>query len=163
MSGIDYGMGQTNIDHKTGIRYGVIPANDVGQSWYNSAEPDYGVPLCPDCTREVVDSEEDKDYYCEVCKKTYWSDDCFGDEPVGWYLDDGEYQVEQTDYDIFVTKSPYYTRASYCSPCAPGACHLRNPNENGEKCYCFGHDWFDDEVAPYPVYRVSDDSLVEPN
>lgn len=38
--GIDYGGGQTNIDHETGIRFGVIPANDVLQAWADSAEDD---------------------------------------------------------------------------------------------------------------------------
>ncbi len=27
--GIDYGMGQTNIDKANGIRFGVIPMNDL--------------------------------------------------------------------------------------------------------------------------------------
>jgi hypothetical protein len=34
--------------------------------------------------------------------------------------------------------------------------------ENGAKAYCFGHDWFENGVAPYPVYRVVDDAAVEP-
>lgn len=28
-AGIDYGMGTTNIDAETGIRFGVIPSNDM--------------------------------------------------------------------------------------------------------------------------------------
>ena len=39
--GIDYGLGKTNIDPKTNIRYGVICQNDVGQAWYDSCEPVY--------------------------------------------------------------------------------------------------------------------------
>ena len=36
------------------------------------------------------------------------------------------------------------------------------PDANGAKAYCLGHDWFDeDNPCPYPVYRVSDGSLVE--
>ncbi len=47
--GIDYGNGLTNIDHSNGIRYGVIPANEVLQAWCDSSEPDYGEPHCPKC------------------------------------------------------------------------------------------------------------------
>ena len=36
-AGIDYGMGQSNVDHATGIRYGVIAQNNVGQAWYDAA------------------------------------------------------------------------------------------------------------------------------
>lgn len=36
--GIDYGMGQSNVDKSTGIRYGVISVNECVQSWYDSAE-----------------------------------------------------------------------------------------------------------------------------
>jgi len=28
-------------------------------------------------------------------------------------------------------------------------------------CYCFGHDWFEDGKAPYPVYSVETGELVE--
>ncbi len=76
----------------------------------------------------------------------------------------GEYKATQSgdDSDIFILKSPYYTRAQFCSPCAPGACYLTNPCEDGERAYCFGHDWFDDGKAPYPVFLVADDSEVLP-
>jgi hypothetical protein len=37
-----------------------------------------------------------------------------------------------------------------------------SPREEGIKAYCFGHDWFDNERAPYKVYRVEDDAVIEP-
>ena len=37
----DYGMGLTNIDHETGIRYGVIAAVRM-DFWFEESEPDYG-------------------------------------------------------------------------------------------------------------------------
>jgi hypothetical protein len=179
--GTDYGMGQTNIDTETGIRYGVISQHEVLQAWADSSEPDYGPPTCGKCGNEAVeldhpdipdlDDDEDSegweqegdDYACLSCQRTFWSDDAYGDEPNGFYLDDGEYKATcGSDGDIFVLKSPYYTRAEFCSPCAPGACYLTNPTDDGEKAYCFGHEWFDGGVAPYPVYRVADDQLVEP-
>lgn len=147
--GIDYGLGKTNIDSKTGIRYGVIHQNEVLQAWCDSSEPYYP---CDDCDNKP---EEDEDYHsnCDFC------------EPASFYVDGKEYKAESDSMgDIFITKSTYYTRAQFCSPCAPGACYLSNPCNDGEKAYCFGHNWFYDTEtgkAPYPVYRVSDDSLVE--
>ena len=60
--------------------------------------------------------------------------------------------------DLWVFKSPYFTYAQWCSPCAPGACYLKNPLDGvveSNKCYCLGLDWFDDEQkCPYPVYDI---------
>lgn len=184
MSGIDYGRGQTNIDRETGIRYGVIPANgDICQAWYDSAEPDYGSPHCPKCgnpayditevNAELIDAmdagspfshapHECEEYACLSCRYTFGRESAFADEPCGYTLDDGEYLAGSDEVDVFVLKSPYYTRARYCSPCAPGACYLLSPDESGERAYCFGHDWFESGRAPYPVYRVSDNTLVKP-
>lgn len=176
--GIDYGFGQTNIDNQTGIRYGVIPSHDVGQAWYDDAQAYYGKPHCPQCGNEACEYDDEKhgeyarysracgtDYACEHCEHWFGSGDAFGDEPISFYVDDGEYLAEQSrdDGDIFIVRAPYFTRAQFCSPCAPGACYLPNDCTDGERAYCFGHDWFDGGRAPYPVYRVTDDSLVEPN
>jgi transposase-like protein len=168
---IDYGMGQTNIDHATGIRYGVISQNMVLQSWADSSEFDYGAPTCPKCGEEAIDyqtayvdetwEDNGQDYACPDCRYTFDSDEAYSDEPLAYVLDDGKYKAEQDSYgDIFVTLSPYYTRADFCSPCAPGACHLENPTSKGEKAYCFGPDWFDDTPCPYPVYRVDNDECI---
>jgi hypothetical protein len=85
--------------------------------------------------------------------------------------------------DIMIIKSPYYTYAQFCSPCAPGAGYLMNwfKMENGyspetlgieqfekmaqaagfPKVYCFGHDWFGNGIAPYPVFNVETGELVK--
>jgi len=183
--GIDYGLGQSNVDKSNGIRYGVINQNEVLQAWCDASEPYYGKPTCPKCGNEAIESdkapEKDEDgkpidrdeyeeghgcndYVCDSCKYIFDSDEAFGDEPISHYIDDEEYKAECGESgDIFITKSPYYTRAQFCSPCAPGAGYLMNPCDSGEKAYCFGHDWFEDKTAPYPVYRVDDDSLVYPD
>lgn len=161
--GIDYGNGRTNIDHDTDIRYGVIPACDVCQTWSDASEAEYPEPE----PQYDEDGEEiEPDMYCD--------DGC---EPIAFNLDDGEYKASQTrdDGDIFILKSPYYTYAPFCSPCAPGACYLRNGDTDGDaKAYCFAPDWFDcysdDEATgmyddqrtacPYPVYRISDNVCI---
>lgn len=212
--GIDYGFGSTNVDHENGIRYGVIPANDLSCWAFEAFEADYGEPCCPKCGNEVIDYDDEQhdgfrcpgcsglldtssgpdgeflhywcpdcetnvpegdeieytgrgcaDYACEDCHRYYDSGDCYGEEPREWILDDENYTASQggNDTDVFIIRSPYYTHAHFCRPCAPGACYLRSPvDTDGPRCYCFGHDWFEDGVAPYPVYRVSDGTLVEP-
>ncbi len=77
--------------------------------------------------------------------------------------DDGTKATCGGDFtDIFVLGSPYFTRAAFCSPCAPGACYLTDPCDDGERAYCLGHEWFEDGEAPYPVYDVKTGLLVEP-
>jgi hypothetical protein len=138
-AGIDYGHRTTNIDRATGIRYGVIPANgDICQAWCDSAEAIYP---------EIPEGEE--------------LDDCC--EPLGYEYRKEGYSCEQSqdDPDVFVIKSPFFTYASFCSPCAPGACYLLSPNADGAKAYCLGHDWFENGKAPYPVYSVETGLPVE--
>lgn len=168
--GIDYGNGATNIDTSNGIRYGVIPLNEVCQAWCDSSEFHY-TPYCPHCGNELTESNDGGSctFPCEHCEETIKDGEQYADECDFTYIDDGEYKATASnDGDIFITKAPYYTHAQFCSPCAPGAGYLMNPCENGPKVYCFGHDWFYDSqeyngAAPYPVYRVSDDSRVLPD
>jgi hypothetical protein len=165
-AGIDYSLGRSNVDHETGIHYGVIHAHHVGQAWYEESEAHY-VNACPDCG-EVFTDQTELPNSCEFCKYELSEDDFMGQEPASFYIVSNtcypELVAEQTadDTDIFVIKSKYYTWSQFCSPCASGAGYLLNWTEPkiGVKTYCFGHDWFEDEKAPYPVYRVEDDSLV---
>lgn len=182
--GIDYGMGQANIDLASGIRFGVIPAHHVGQSWYDASEAEYGDPTCPECGKVALASDapelekhegaewfNGKDYTCEDCEYCFWSDEAFGDEPSAHsYFDEGYQASQGTDGDIFVTMSPFYTYAPFCSPCAPGACYLPSavaPNEvrigGLPRVYCFGHEWFEDGIAPYRVFRVNGGTEVFPD
>ena len=143
-TGIDYGNGKANIDEKTGIRFGVISARVVDY-WYECSELFYSPCEEPSCV-------ESGNCDCEI--EPDW---CGVDtEKLGASADAGQYASSD---DIFVTRSEYYTRAQFCSPCAPGACHLENPIPNGEKAFCLGPEWFSGS-APYPIYRVSDDSIV---
>lgn len=179
--GFDYGNGASNINHETGIRYGVVPIHAILQGWADSAEPDYGPPVCPKCGKEAKDTWGGG-YQCLDCGCRFPEDEAYGDDPIAFVLDDGVYKAESDgDGDIFVTKSPYYTHAQFCSPCAPGACYLLAPTDKqGEKAYCFAPDWFEayddsgvlgryspndhdaptETACPYPVYRVSDGECI---
>ena len=174
--GIDYGLGRTNIDHATGIRYGVISQHSVSQAWADSSEADYGEPACPQCGGKAVEYDSDlhhafdhrkrrygDDYACVACACSFSTDDVYAEDPCGYFYDDAGYQiVDCLDSDIMVLKSPYYTIAPFCSPCVPGAGNLDDasdspePNErDGVRTYCLGHDWFEDNKAPYAVYSVA--------
>ena len=132
MTSIDYGHGLVNIDTETGIRYGVIHQGEVLQAWADSSEPDY----------DDVNTDDD-DF-----------------APNAYILNDAEYSAIQhaDDPDIFITRSPFYTLCTFCSPCAPGAGYLLSPGN--VKAYCFSHDWWENGKAPYSVYRVADDTLI---
>lgn len=173
--GIDYSpTGSTvNRDAETGIRYGVIPMRRLGEFAPESFEAHYDAH-CPHCGDEVPENThftadnrpQGKDYgmwtHCPSCGKAFEEDQQYGDEPSAQECDDGEYQAELDDRgDAWFYKSPYFTRAAFCSPCAPGAGDLTNPCEDGERAYCPGPDWFDDDnPAPYPIYSVASGGLV---
>lgn len=162
---IDYSMGScVNRDPKTGIRFGVIPAVELGSNWYEDSEAVY-VYYCPKCGKYLRKGSDAR--RCPACRYNINQDRDFdGTEPEGYkYVREG-YKAFQTDpTDIFVEKSPYFTYAQFCSPCAPGACYLINyldePSLNN-KAYCFGHDWFESGKAPYKVYDMKTGKVVEP-
>jgi hypothetical protein len=153
--GINYApkTSDTNRDPITKIRYGVISHADVGQAWYDGAEPVYPDEIeCYEC-RATVQLD------CETCPKCA-ADlyDTYDLDPEAWVYQDNDYHVEQSQDspDLFVIKSPYVTYAQFCSPCAPGACYLTNPLTKpalSNICYCLGPDWFDGK-PPYPIYSV---------
>jgi hypothetical protein len=155
--GIDYGRGKTNIDLATGIRFGVISQNEVLQAWADSSEPHYRKG-CGFCGEDLGEEVEEGDS-CPGCGKEL--QDLYAEEASFFFLNDSEYEaVQGDDGDIFIERSPYYSRAAFCSPCAPGAGYVMNTVEDGIKAYCFGHDFFDNEKAPYPVYSVESGELV---
>lgn len=165
--GIDYGMGTSNIDPETGIRYGVISQNSIDPEWWGFAnlDYDYADPTCPECGDDIREStrEEDKDYYCQKCEKAQWSDAVSGEEPLGWsYQEDGYQLVPCLGSDICVSKSRYYTYAEFCSPCVPGAGNLDGYNKDGVKTYCLGHKFFRGNKAPYPLYSVKTGKEIVP-
>jgi hypothetical protein len=170
--GIDYGNGGTNMNFATQIRFGVIPIHALHEFIYDELEADYGSPCCPDCGHEDLIKDHDPKYafWCSNCDSLLNEEDTYRDDPVSQYIiKDGIKAFLNNDgVDFFVEDSPYYTYAAFCSPCAPGACYLLSPlaqehRSNNNKCYCFGHDYFDKEIAPYPVYSVATNELVLPS
>ncbi len=179
--GINYTAGQSvNFDTDTGIRYGVIPTNDcngdvISDLFQNGTDLDHA-HFMDEVKKSLRGALSDyfDDYkwaYEKISKLDNAVDNAFeaisdsinddyqgsGDCVRMEYEREGYKLLTDSSGDLWVIKSPYFTYAQFCSPCAPGACHLRNPLESpddGNKCYCLGSDWFDDNKAPYPVYSV---------
>lgn len=178
--GIDYSMGMSNVDRATGIRYGCISQHSLCQESLNeSMEADYGDPHCPECGGGVFESAAVKhpnlwtrrmdkadtrgcfDYACLACRQGFDSEECFPEDPIGHsFSADGYELIDCLDSDVMVLNSPFYTHGAFCSPCVPGGVSLDSPIEGGVKAYALGHEWFEGNRAPYPVFRVSDDSVV---
>lgn len=183
--GIDYsGPGTTcNRDTKTGIRYGIIPQNDaspealddiftngtdLGFEDYKQGVKDNLRKALSDYFHDYKRTSGNSPLDCAVENAFDAISDNLGDSYDG--SDCARMELEQNGYklmtdssgDLWVMKSPFFTYAQFCSPCAPGACYLRNPVEPCEsnKCYCLGADWFEDGKAPYPVYSVETGALV---
>lgn len=153
--GIDYSLGRSNVDPETGIHYGVIPLNVLLDWAIEHFEPEYGNPTCPKCGNEAtptgdfvfsIGDEEEytyaeeccADYTCGQCKYIFDTSEAYPEEPNGWTMEDNEYSLSlDSNNDVWVLKSPYYTYAQFCSPCAPGACHLEHPIGN-EIVHCCG-------------------------
>jgi hypothetical protein len=168
-SGIDYGLGQSNVDKATGVHYGVISQHSIMPESLDYMDRDYGEPTCPECGNPVIDSTDDSipfegneyethgcnEYACIPCESFWDSSDVFSEESLGFSYDQDGYKLcNCLDSDVFVILSPYYTFAKFCSPCIPGAGDLNNYTPDGIKTYCLGHDFFEDNRAPYPVYSV---------
>lgn len=148
--GIDYSLGKSNVNHKTGIHYGIISQNEVLESWCDSSESEYGCPICPECSYEFKRSKSP--VKCPACgfKSQNELSQFFRDDPLYHYYKKDGYQLEQyyDDTDIWIMKSQFFTYCQFCSPCAPGAGDIMNsvnPEDGGIKTYCLGHDWFDEE------------------
>ncbi len=130
------------------------------------SDPPGGKPNLPDVEHVWAVVEQD------------FSDNAGEHECSPLYEHDGYKITKCLDSDLMILKSPYFTYASFCSPCVPGACNLDSSLDVGEiddkraaelgitsnKCYCLGGDWFDDDQpAPYPIYSVETGKLVQPS
>ena len=173
-SGIDYGLGQTNIDKDTGIRYGVIHSNRLASHAWDTItssgeDLDYTETI-QDLTDQISGSlksilaDYDSRFDCKEAAEAIVSELDFNIESSGdctryLYTGDDETFNLASDGDIFVTKSKYYALCSYCSPCAPGAGSLGSEGE--VMAYCLGPDWFNKESPmPYRCFYVENDCEV---
>lgn len=179
-AGIDYGLGKSNVDNETGIRFGVIsqhsPSPEATDDIYNGRNlsfEHYQNQVKANLRAALGDyfsafkgirDESRLDVAVRDCFEAIEqdiADNYQSDNDAYRYESDG-YIIETSSLGLYVIKSPYYTFAQFCSPCCPGAGNLDTPCADGPKTYCLGHDWFDDSKAPYPVYSVATGEPVNP-
>lgn len=163
--GIDYSRGTANTDVNNGIRFGLLSMNTENlTSWiYEELEGVYP-PRCPDCSNDLSEPEE-ASMRCNSCDADFEHRDheMYGDEPDYQEFKPEGYEGHLgSNNELWITKSPYYMHAQFCSPCAPGAGNCNTECEDGPKTYCLGHDYYETSVAPYKVYSVETDEEVLP-
>lgn len=168
--GIDYGMGRTNIDPKTGIRFGTVHQNEMGDGFFDSVEQEYD-PVCPECVTDLTDEDldaVDPKGPCPHCEEEIRRDDCFPEEPSRSVIkEDGIEATIDSQGDIIITKSPFYTHGTFCSPCFPGGVSVGaeycTNDEERPRGYCLPFGWFREENRPKPgtIFRVKDGSVVK--
>ena len=181
-AGIDYGLGKSNINAETGIRYGVISQNsaelnpdaieDIYQHGRDLSFEQYQQDIKDKLRSALSDYFSDvkwgdkKESKLDIAVNDCWevieenaNDQYEGDGSNMLYESDG-YKIQTTETEFIILESPYFTRAQYCSPCFPGAGNLNTYCVDGPKTYCLGHDWFEGEKAPYPVFSVKGDGQI---
>lgn len=141
---------------------------DNWYEWSNAVIDD----RCPSCgsDRVALTDVVHVSYFCSGCKTNFTSDESEESEVVGRVYKTIQYKAEQHEegQNIIITHSPYYTWAMLCSPCYPNAGDIDSSiaavidAQSGYKTYCFGHNWFENGIAPYPLIRVSDNRVMSP-
>jgi len=158
-----------NMNVETGIHYGVIPKNDLfnfAEEFFDHAEDmslKEGFENIIDTINSLKDQLSDtaiKDIL-EIAEQDFgenFEDECslMRYERNGFII-----EVPNDDCDLFIIKSPYFTHAPFCSPCAPGACYIKNGVKEGEepkgaKAYCLPEDWFEKGKCPYKYWEVKE-------
>lgn len=167
-AGIDYGLGRSNIDNQTGIRFGVISQYSVMPEALDDFYT-HGKDIAYDVAVSDLQAEFKNDP--EGLEMALEELNCAWETNAGnlLYDRDGYRLTGCLDNDLFVLRSPYYTHAQFCSPCVPGAgnldCPLKEgPNtwKTGNESYCLGHDWFQNGKAPYPIFSVETGERIMP-
>jgi hypothetical protein len=178
-SNINYAGPGSNVnrDPVTKIRYGVLPTHRAFY-WYDIAEPECKPPICPNCNSQLVDYDDEthagykayRSYHCFeelVCVpcETWFDASYVGDDDFCAYVVSGNgYRAKCTEHgDIWILKSPFFTYAAFCSPCAPGACYLLDrldAPEADNKCYCLGPEFFKDNKPPYDIYSIETGEII---
>jgi hypothetical protein len=173
-----------NVDHATGIRFGVIHSNclssdaiadiqDNGEDLtYAAAAEDAKAQIrsaMSDCLEEIIGyrTKSALDSAVAVVWESISQDYNDGYDPDGstYLYESGGYKITLcADGDLFVELSPYYALRGLCSPCAPNAGHL---NTDGEyRTYCLAPDWYmdtdedpDGDRPDFDIYNVADGTI----
>lgn len=174
--GIDYsGIGGTcNRDRETGIRYGIISqesvscytiedilsnGDDLGFAHMKQEAKDAVARAIASAIDDYGQIGDPDELAHEIIENSVEWHDC--DESGPYAFEEGDLKVQTTsDNNLWVFKSPFYTRAQFCSPCVPGAGNLDTFCPDGPKTYCLPADWFEDGKAPYDIWCAKTDDIL---
>jgi hypothetical protein len=173
-----------NFDEKSGIRYGVISPHAISpyaldDVYQNGTDPHYKA-MCDELRVFAGDMAGQSPYPISEDLQEKIADLLIEDIGENFENPDGQMDYSDKEYDlhvsednfgIFVMRSPYYTYCRGCSPCAPGAGDLNSPTEitneddgtvdsMGKMTLCLDSSWFENNKAPYRVFRVDNDQEV---
>ena len=144
----------TNINYETGIRYGIVAANNLDPEivdqmqregidvHYEEAKSDLWDAIKRSCGDSMSDRDSDDVADLAVERMSdHWQED----EPVHRFEIDGV--KGQTTWLgggllIFFFFSPHILKGRLCSPCVPGALDLNNLDPDGYEGYAPPNDWF---------------------
>jgi hypothetical protein len=179
-AGIDYSNGQSNIDHATGIRFGVISQHPVSPDALDDIMRDgedvAWTEALADAIQSAKDNALDEANGDPSAVEEVDEDQIRDDLASGWESNFSNYVYEKDGYkvtscldnDLFILASPFFTYAKFCSPCVPGAGNLDDAAltdtfaltnaiaYNWPRVFALGHDWFEGGKAHYPLFNVSD-------
>lgn len=129
-----FGMYGVNMNNETGIRFGVIYAQELDFDVVWDAM--YG-NMVWDAPEEPVPEDEDEAYMCN------------DDEGTGTYTDEKLGLKIRLDYlggvpMLTVLMSPYTRKCSLCSPCVPNAGNLTD--EGDYDTYDVPPDWYKEKM-----------------
>lgn len=117
---------------------------------------------------EELMSTSDETALWDVVEQDF--NDNYQSDEIDWFYEADGYQLKHClTNDAFVILSPFYTYAPECSPCVPNAGNLDSIRSEScheksgyLKTYCLGHDFFDNNHAPYPVFSVETNEHINP-
>jgi hypothetical protein len=177
----------SNMNLETGIHYGVIPKNDLfncaEEFFENAKDMSYQEALddIKASVKEAILEQLSGDFEMEESEIEFTGlfdsiDEKFNENfssecSLMRYEKDGFIiEASNDDCDLFIIKSPFYTLAPPCSPCAPGAGYLRDAikedeiDEHGEvklgsggiETYCLPKEWFEEGQCPYKYWKIKE-------
>ncbi len=135
----------TNINPKTGIRYGVALLNSLAE-WVFDEFFYGGTDLTYQAAKQ--DAEQSGEY---LDTQGDFDEDAFND---GYQAEESEYELETDGMklglsylggaaNVWVFESPHLVDCATCSPCCPNAGDLGTNRVEGSTTYSLPSDWFD--------------------
>lgn len=112
-----------NRNLKTGIRYGIISANEIDSDFLADFEPVYSDMFCSNCNEKL------SDIYCSNCETENLE---YQEQEASYFKYDrnglvAEFNPNSNYVTVFKSRSIF--KRALCSPCYPNAGNLSSPGQ----------------------------------